>query len=202
MKLYLMRHGQTDYNKARCFYGSHDVSINQEGQEQARVLAQVLEGVKVDIIYTSRLKRTQETARLVFPNRPFEALPYFDEKGFGAWEGLTADEIEERFPDIWQAWLEAPFEVTPPQAEVFSAFQERVWQGLDALVQLHSDKAVAIVAHLGVLRLIYQRLIKDGTSFWDIDFPQGTVTCLERHTLSTWVAYPLPKEGGTNDCNT
>ena len=94
---YLMRHGQTDYNRRRCFYGSHDVSINEQGQKDAKQLALLMQEHPVDVIYTSSLKRTKETARLAFPERKAQPIADFDERGFGQWEGLTADEIEAAF---------------------------------------------------------------------------------------------------------
>ena len=80
---YLMRHGQTDYNRRRCFYGSHDVSINEQGQEDARQLELLMQERTVDAIYTSCLKRTQETAQLAFPERQVQPIADFDERGFG-----------------------------------------------------------------------------------------------------------------------
>jgi len=183
---YLMRHGQTDYNCRRCFYGSHDVSINEQGQEDARQLELLMQERTVDAIYTGSLTRTQETAQLAFPDRQVQVLGDFDERGFGQWEGLTADEIEAAFPEVWQAWLEAPFEVTPPEAEVFSDFQTRVWAATDRLLD-RTDESIALVAHLGVLRLIYQHLVDREAVFWNIDVPQGRVLLLEERD-QTWQA--------------
>ena len=183
---YLMRHGQTDYNRRRCFYGSHDVSINGQGQADAKQLALLMQEYPVDVIYTSCLKRTLETAQLAFPDREVQAIADFDERGFGQWEGLTADEIEAAFPEVWQAWLGAPFEVTPPEAEVFSDFQTRVWAATDRLLDSTED-SIALVAHLGVLRLIYQRLVDPEAVFWNIDVPQGRVLLLEERD-QTWQA--------------
>ena len=183
---YLMRHGQTDYNRRRCFYGSHDVSINEQGQEDARQLELLMQERTVDAIYTSCLKRTQETAQLAFPERQVQPIADFDERGFGQWEGLTADEIEAAFPEVWQAWLEAPFEVTPPEAEVFSDFQTRVWTATDRLLDT-TDESIALVAHFGVLRLIYQHLVDREAVFWNIDVPQGRVLFLEERD-QTWQA--------------
>ena len=137
-------------------------------------------------IYTSCLKRTQETAQLAFPDRQVQPIGDFDERGFGQWEGLTANEIEAAFPEDWQAWLEAPFEVTPPEAEVFADFQTRVWAATESLLD-STDESIALVAHLGVLRLIYQHLVDGEAVFWNIDVPQGRVLLLEERD-QTWQA--------------
>lgn len=175
---YLMRHGETDYNLRRCFYGSEDVPINQTGRSQARQLAGQMQTHPVQTIYSSGLQRSQQTARLAFPGQAFQPLSRLDERDFGLWEGLTADEIQAGFPQIWSTWLEQPFAVTPPQAEPFSAFQSRVWQQTEALLAGGEEK-LAIVAHLGVLRLIYQYLLDRQADFWGIDVPQGRVLVLE-----------------------
>lgn len=202
MIIYLIRHGETDYNKARCFYGRTDVSINETGKQQAKNLAAIMAQYPVVQIYTSSLKRSQETARLVFPRQDHcqLALAGFDERDFGAWEGLTADEIEARFPSEWANWLESPFEVTPPRAESFSHFHGRVTHTLDQILAGNcGHEPVAIVAHLGVLRLIYQILVDREVAFWDIDFPQWTVNRLSLSTSKGWTTDLLGKEGGTDD---
>ncbi|HFI0342464.1 TPA: histidine phosphatase family protein [Streptococcus suis] len=193
MKIYLMRHGETDLNKNRCFYGSLDVSINQTGKEQAQSLHTLMQTIPIDKVYVSSLRRSQETAQLVFPTSHSTPLKNMDEKGFGLWEGLTADQIQEQFPLEWEAWLAAPFSYRPPEAEAFGDFQDRVWTETDRLVNEHPGQSLALVAHLGVLRLIYQRLVDPSALFWDIDFPQGTVTVVEKEGTDI-TAYLLGKE--------
>ncbi|HEM3695984.1 TPA: histidine phosphatase family protein [Streptococcus suis] len=193
MKIYLMRHGETDLNKNRCFYGSLDVSINQTGKEQAQSLHTLMQTIPIDKVYVSSLRRSQETAQLVFPTSRPTPVKNMDEKGFGLWEGLTADQIQEQFPLEWEAWLAAPFTYRPPEAEAFEDFQDRVWTETDRLVNEHPGQSLALVAHLGVLRLIYQRLVDPSALFWDIDFPQGTVTVVEKEGTDV-TAYLLGKE--------
>lgn len=64
-KWYLIRHGETDFNKKRFFYGKADVSINETGKEQAALLHQLMKGKSISRVYTSQLKRTQETAAII-----------------------------------------------------------------------------------------------------------------------------------------
>lgn len=194
MKIYLMRHGETDYNRARAFYGSADVSINANGRKQAVILNHIMRKNPVDYVYTSSLQRTHQTANLVFSS-PFTPLKDLDEKGFGRWEALTADDIQASFPREWEAWLQAPFDVTPPEAEPFLHFQKRVQKTIALLLEKHSDDTIAIVAHLGVLRLIYQYLIDQAAVFWEIDFPQDSVTFLKKNSENKqWTIKVLKKE--------
>ena len=124
-KWYLIRHGETDFNKKRFFYGKADVSINETGKEQASNIHQLLKGRDISRIYTSQLKRTQETATIIFPDQIPKAYKALNERDFGLWEGRTANEIQAAFPLVWEEWLESPFDVTPSKAEPFQKFKVR-----------------------------------------------------------------------------
>ena len=101
-----------------------------------------------------------------------------NERDFGLWEGRTANEIQAAFPLVWEEWLESPFDVTPSKAEPFQKFKDRV-QSIVEEIRETDDDEIAIVGHLGVLRLIYQFLVDPEADFWSIDIPQGTVLLLE-----------------------
>lgn len=177
-KWYLIRHGETDFNKKRFFYGKADVSINETGKEQAALLHQLMKGRSISRVYTSQLKRTQETAAIIFPDQNPTAYKALNERDFGLWEGRTANEIQAAFPLVWEEWLENPFEVTPSKAEPFEKFKERVWS-ITQEIRETADPEIVIVGHLGVLRLIYQFLVNTEADFWSIDIPQGTALLLE-----------------------
>ena len=177
-KWYLIRHGETDFNKKRFFYGKADVSINETGKEQAALLHQLMKGRSISRVYTSQLKRTQETATIIFPDQNPTAYKALNERDFGLWEGRTANEIQAAFPLVWEEWLESPFEVTPSKAEPFEKFKERVWSIVKEIRETAAPEIV-IVGHLGVLRLIYQFLVNMEADFWSIDIPQGTALLLE-----------------------
>ena len=177
-KWYLIRHGETDFNKKRFFYGKADVSINETGKEQASRIHQLMKGRAISRIYTSQLKRTQETAAIIFPDQIPTAYKALNERDFGLWEGRTANEIQAAFPLVWEEWLESPFEVTPSKAEPFEKFKDRVQSIVEEIRETEDDE-IAIVGHLGVLRLIYQYLVDGDADFWSIDIPQGTVLLLD-----------------------
>lgn len=189
--IYLVRHGETDLNAEKKFYGSLDVSINQTGIAQAQQLKQNLAPIAFEKIYVSGLKRTKETATIINGSEgaPIIESAALNEKCFGLWEGLDANQIEARFPQEWQAWLDHPFEVNPPEAEAFSQFKNRV---LQAFKQIISDKEMSlirgneqpllIVGHLGVLRVMYQYLERESV-FWDFNIPQGTFFVIPKELL-------------------
>lgn len=182
--LYLLRHGETICNRERRFYGSLESELTDQGRKQARQQRKLMESFEPEVIYTSGLKRAQETATIAFPKRELLKRDVFNEKGFGLWEGLTADEIEDRDPVNWVRWLEAPFDYCPPQAESFIDFKTRVQSGLVEILA-REEATIVLVAHLGVLRLLIQNLTDPHRSFWDIEVPQGRVLVLEE-SLVGW----------------
>ena len=180
MKIILIRHGETDCNAKKCFYGSLDVSINQTGQKQARQLATKLISYHPEKLITSQLVRTKETASLIFPTYIQEANASLNEKGFGNWEGKTANQIEACYKEDWQAWLEDPFGYTPATVESFSSFKQRVLNGIASyLVEPAEQEAVYVfVLHLGVIRILLSEWFPN-CSFWDIQLDQGNYTLLD-----------------------
>ncbi|MFV0505012.1 MAG: histidine phosphatase family protein [Lachnospirales bacterium] len=92
-KIYLIRHGETDLNKKRAFYGSLDVAINQRGKEQAQLLNTLLEEKQITEVYRSDMLRTKMTSDIIFPGFNKKIDSRLNEKDFGKWEGLVADEI-------------------------------------------------------------------------------------------------------------
>lgn len=177
MKIYLIRHGETDYNRQHLFYGKTDVSLNETGVQQAYLLKKKIADMEVDTpVYTSCLKRTIETAKLIFPNHPMISLKDLDEKDFGLWEGLNADQINKKFPAEWKKWLLSPFEVTPTNAEKFSDFQDRILRCVREILQKEQD--FVLVGHLGVLRVILKNCFP-AYKFWEIALEQGNYTLIE-----------------------
>lgn len=174
MKLILARHGETEFNRLRKFYGTANVEIDEKGKEQAKLLATKVNKLYPTLFVVTNLKRTTETLvplREQRPTVPTIVLPDFAEKGFGDWEGLDAEEIEERYPDEWEKWLAAPLTYTPPTIEAFSDFKERVNYGLRWLLDhTMENDVVFVVAHLGSIRIIYQELVDPTADFYSLKF--------------------------------
>ncbi|WP_125770124.1 histidine phosphatase family protein [Companilactobacillus furfuricola] len=182
MKLIVARHGETTWNLQKKFYGSSDVPLDDTGKEQAQHLAQTIKhhALSFDVAYCSSLLRTYQTIMPVLTDQiPLFKLAGLNEKGFGKWEGLDADQIEAAYPVEWQKWLDQPFDYVPPEAEDYYQFRQRVQNSLHQIIQTakkqdHSN--ILLVAHLGTLRVIDQSLLKSQEVFWDIHFDAGCYT--------------------------
>ncbi len=183
MKLILARHGETNYNHLRKFYGSADVSLDEKGKRQAQELAEKVRKLQPTLFVRTNLQRTKQTisaTEAFFPTTPTIIIPNLAEKGFGNWEGLDADEIETQYPEDWEKWLSAPLTYTPATVEPFDYFRTRVQQGLQWLLEhVTESDVVFIVAHLGSLRLIYQELIDPTADFYSLDFKASCYSTIE-----------------------
>ncbi|MBB1079440.1 histidine phosphatase family protein [Limosilactobacillus sp. STM2_1] len=192
MKLILARHGETNYNRLKKFYGTADVSLDEKGNGQAQVLAEKVKGLHPTLFVRTNLQRTGQTInpiKKILPTVPTIIVPDLAEKGFGNWEGLDANEIEARYPKDWERWLKAPLTYTPSTVESFSHFKQRVHRGLQWLLNHTTESDVAfVVAHLGSLRLIYQELVDSKADFYSLDFKAScySIVDLKNHNAYRW----------------
>lgn len=155
MKLYLIRHGQTDMNKRRKYQGSIETDLNQQGIVQAQRAAEALPA-NIDALVSSPMRRALQTAEIISTHTgiPIDVMPQFRERAFGLFEGLSKTEIKHRFPDLWKHKPLRSFDVTPPGGESVDDVLERVRQGMEELLATHGHGQVAVVAHGFVARAI------------------------------------------------
>ena len=178
--LYAARHGQTILNIDRRYYGRLDPSLTHLGRQQALDLAQQLRGVQVDQVIVSSRRRTQETAALILQALDIcprlRVIPDLDERDFGCWEGLTADEVSQLDPIQWQHFLVQPLTVTPTAGEAIDAYYQRVERGYQQLLTyLSTDLVTLWIGHLGTMRTVAKFHQASRLDFWDIQFQQGQV---------------------------
>ena len=162
-RLYLMRHGQVvGYEKKR-INGHDDVKLTQEGILQSGRLGRRLKGEEITAIYSSDLSRAAEGARIIgqhlgiTPAPPLEGLR---EKAFGAFEGLTLEEIQEQFSieldELMKSWID----FRAPGAESLEDLERRVSDVLAEILERHRGERIAVMAHGGVNRVILLRALE------------------------------------------
>ena len=159
-RLWLVRHGLTEWNTQQRFCGHSDVPLSERGRAQARWLAGQLQDEALSTIYTSDLERARETAEMI-ASQSAQALQVkvseaWREIDFGAWEGLTYAEIAERFKDQLGFFTE-PEQGSPPGGEPLAQVLQRVQAELAAIAYRDDSPMegdVVIVSHGGPLRLL------------------------------------------------
>jgi probable phosphoglycerate mutase len=139
----IARHGETDWNRQLRIQGHADQALNERGREQARELARSLGGVPFAAVYASDLSRAVETAEIVAQEHelPVRIDPGLREIDVGSWEGLTRDEVLERFPDNRR-----------PDGETREQHRERVVATLTRIARAHRGEQVLVVTHGGSMR--------------------------------------------------
>ncbi len=155
--VYLIRHGETDWNLAGRWQGHADVPLNEVGYRQARLLARRLaaEGVRFDAIYSSDLARAFQTAWEIGAavKVPVQLLPNLREIDLGTWSGLTYDEIKTTHPTEI-ALLEQGQDIPRGGGETLSALRKRVVEAVDAIANHHKGSTLALVTHGGCIRML------------------------------------------------
>jgi probable phosphoglycerate mutase len=146
--LYLVRHGETEWNRQQRMQGRLDSRLTAEGREHARAHAALLAREAVEHLYVSPLGRTRETAQLILENCsvPVTYDERLVERSNGAWEGLTISEIAERFPDEWAARTRDPFHHRPPSGENLPDVVARVASFAEHITRAPASR-LAIVSH-------------------------------------------------------
>lgn len=187
--LYLVRHGETQWNRERRMQGRLDSSLTEEGRSHARTNGALLARERVESLLVSPLGRTRETAELI--RSELDVPIAFDtglvERHCGAWEGLTITEIEQRFPDEWAARQRDPFHHRPPGGENLPDMLKRIAPVAERL-RASPDSRVAIVSHgisgrvllthfLGLIPAVADQVRQPNDLVYRLEFAQARVEC-------------------------
>lgn len=177
MKLYLIRHGQTDWNVAGKIQGSTDIPLNDTGRKQAACLAKGMEGRRVSRVFSSTLSRAYETAQAIGNSQkvPVHRLRELEEVNYGDWEGLTMEEIAEKYPKELEQWYLSPVEVAPPGGETQTQVYERCKRAVD-LIMGQADGDVAVVSHGATVVFLLEYLLQDSRTEEDEDIIVGNAS--------------------------
>lgn len=165
IKVILTRHGKTLWNASGRFQGQSNTQLSPEGVMQAEKLAENFPVERISAVYSSPLERAFVTGRTIADkfNVPIKADKRFSEISFGDWEGLTYDEIYEKWPKEIEMLFDRPDKVIIPNGEKFEHVQERAVSALHDIITEHTienqDRAVVITAHGGVLRVLLSYIL-------------------------------------------
>lgn len=162
MEVWLIRHGETLWNRARRFQGHQDIALSDQGREEARACQAYLRGRSFDALFSSDLCRASETARIAFEEHGLEPTmdQRFRERHMGVLQGHTRDEIPELFPDAWSAFNEnRPDVEVEGGGESIAMVRRRVFDGLYSIFQKHQGQRVAVVSHGGVARVCVRHIL-------------------------------------------
>ncbi len=167
-RLLLVRHGITEFNSIRRFAGYSDVEMNAEGYRQVEKLRDRLAKEKIDAVYCSDLKRAVVTAEVITSGHGVEIVCCSElrEINYGDAEGLTFNEISQRYPELAKTIRNFTLEMKFPGGESFEEFVARTCKFLDRLNKHSPEQTILIVSHNGPLKVLICNLIGISQSCW------------------------------------
>lgn len=157
-RILAVRHGETDWNRDTRIQGHTDIDLNDHGRWQAQRLAAALRDEPIAAFYASDLARARETALAVARAHGASVQTHLGlrERCFGRFEGHTWAELEAQHPQETGAWRQRLPDFAPPGGESLLQLQARVLAAVGALAQRHPGEQVLMVAHGGVLDILYR----------------------------------------------
>ena len=162
MKFFVVRHGETEWNKLGRFQGHTDISLNDRGLSQARETAVASEDWGYTAIYSSPLVRTVQVAEEIAKVTPMlvSQEPGLKELSLGDLEGVTGEEMRNDWPALFAAWRTEPEKMSMPNGESLGELRDRTWQVILDIEQKHSsDESIVVISHNFAIRSIVNELL-------------------------------------------
>ena len=169
--VYLIRHGQTAWNKEEIFRGRTDVPLNEIGLREAELAGGYLKDKEIHVIYSSPLSRAWQTAQKIaqFHNLEVQPLNGIIDMSFGRWEGHSLQEIQKNDGELYRQWREEPHRVRIPGGESLDEVRIRTMAALEEMIQLHPEKTLVLVSHRVITKVLICGILGiDNSHFWQI----------------------------------
>jgi broad specificity phosphatase PhoE len=183
LRIFLLRHAETDWNRARRVQGVSDIPLNARGRAQAEAFADRLATEPLEAIYASPLSRARETAEALarrhgLPIQTVEGLSEFHQ---GELEGRHLEDLIADYPDLLAAFSKDPADVRIPGGETMAEVQVRAWAAFSEIVDRHTEGSVVVVSHnMTLLTLLCRFLGMTLSRFRRLSQGSTGVTILER----------------------
>ena len=209
-KIYLIRHGETEGAETKRYKGHIDVPLSENGIEQIKRVAEYLSAEvqkrgsaevtcgltslranELSVIYTSDLSRAVKSAELIAESHGLKPiiLPELRERNFGIWEGMSFDEIKEKWPDAFNSWSSNPLKFSPMGGESTIELRDRAVKAFNNIVEQHNGHNIAIVSHGGINRIMLCELL--GMPLENIFRVEQDYACI--NIVEMWDEYPVVK---------
>ncbi len=190
-RVFLIRHGESTWNREHRIQGQSDPPLSDEGRRQADLLGHRLAGHDFAAFYASDLKRALETALQLGPviGREPRPDPSLREVFLGEWEGLRTVDIAERYPRAWASWREEPDWDVVPGGEGAARFEARVAAAMDGIDNDHRRGDVLVVTHGGVIQIALHRVLgRPGRGLFPFKIQNASISVLEKREGRTVIA--------------
>lgn len=181
LNIYLLRHGETEQNSKRFYYGNLDVDITDKGIKQIEYINNEIRNIDFDKIYVSNMKRAISTASIVSKDKNILCIKdkRLNEMNLGVFEGKSYEHIQKEYPIEFQKWSDDWKYYAPPDGETYVEFYERVKEFFQEILKLE-DKNILLVTHGGVIRSILTYVMGENLDvFWKFGSKNGDLTLVK-----------------------
>jgi broad specificity phosphatase PhoE len=168
----LVRHGQTEWNRNERFRGRADIPLNETGLAQAEATGKRVASEWIpSAIYTSPLSRSVKTAEAIARHfgLAVQVHPGLADIDYGEWQGLSPEEVNQRWPEQIEAWYNQPEKAQIPGGENLETLRKRAMQTVHELSKTHEGETMVLVGHTVINRIILLGVLGLGNEkFWRI----------------------------------
>ena len=183
-RIFLIRHGETNWNKEGRFQGQIDIPLNENGKDQANKTFQFLRNISFNKAFSSSMHRPYETAQIILQNNKnlkIEKIDSLVEISHGLWEGKLEEEIREKWPALLKNWHDKPEEVIMPEGESIKDVSERSVEAFDKICLSQKDNDLSLlVAHDAVNKTLICNIFGiNYSNIWMIKQGNGGITVID-----------------------
>ena len=182
MRLWLVRHGETEANVAGLYSGHAPTPLTERGIVQAQSLSGLLRNVPFDNVLCSELERARHTTQLILAERdvPVRVMPELNEMFFGDWEMRHHRDLAREDAENYAVWCNDWQNATPTNGEGFQAFSQRVERFIAQLADYKDSQNLLVVSHQGVLSVLVARLLSmPAAAMWHFRIEQGCWSAID-----------------------
>lgn len=180
LEIILIRHGATRGNMEKRYIGTTDEYLSQEGKDTLKSF----DYPKVDLVYTSPMRRCIETAEIIYPDFDYKVVDLLRECDFGDFENKNYLELSSN--PYYQKWIDSDGKLPFPSGESRSYFEERSFKGFLRVISKNEDKSIAIIAHGGTIMSILKRLSGENSFYeWHVENGNGYRLILKNKRLES-----------------
>ena len=189
-RVFIVRHGETDYNVEHRWQGHLDVPLNKNGLYQAQSLAKYLQNEPIDAIYSSDLKRAYDTAQAIADAKQMKVIAEarLREINLGVFQGLTNKQIQEAYPYEKMQW-DNNNKFSPAEGESRHQVQERVHQAWQEITNQTDINTIVLLSHGGTIRMLLARIFPDRTE--RVKLKNTSISIIERQIDKVWYSSAL-----------
>ena len=180
--VYLVRHGQTAWNKDETFRGRTDIPLDETGLKEAALAGEYFKPLPLQAVYSSPLSRAWQTAQQIAKthNLGVQPLDGLVDMSFGNWEGRSLKEVMGTDEKRYRQWREEPHLLMLPGGETLDEVRKRAMGDLEEVIRKHPGETVVLVSHRVINKVLICGILGlDNSHFWQITQDTTAINLLQ-----------------------